>query len=437
MKPSPRCTVLLLISTLLGAVDNTRAPLDLMNSAVVHPSQSISSQLKGLPVVEPHIAAHPNSPNHLLVAAMIVTDVNNPYESSRLTSFVSQDGGLSWRETLHDWWGYDPWVAILPNGQTAMSWIGSKQSFQHKFPICFFSSSDGGLSWSDEVQILDGNYDGTKIVALGSTFYFTSVRFRPDMGADVVLYRRQNEQPFEQVAVVDGKGKRLNFCEPAVQTDGTVLVPASDFMRKIWVQRYDPKTKALSSAYNFSLNPGGAKGYMRMAADVGVSSKYKDRIYFVRATGSGAQSEGVWLNYSSDQGVTWSADKRIDLFEKAKASYALVASVAVNLVGDVCILWVDSQNDPLQKEFDTYIALSLDGGVHFQRPVRVTSKSWNPRTSANADVANKFPGGGHYVGITARRDESFQIVWSEPRSGLFELQTCRVEVKSQGRDANN
>ncbi|MBK7870047.1 MAG: exo-alpha-sialidase [Saprospiraceae bacterium] len=205
------------------------ANLDPNENAIVGKTVTIQSKFTGLPLVEPHISAHPANNDHLLVAAMVVTDVNNPYESCRLSSFISKDGGTTWTETAHNWWGYDPWTAMSSNGHTVMAWIGTKGSFQDQYPIQFFTSDDGGITWNDNVQTLGGGHDGTKLAALNEEFYFTTVRFRNDMGADVILYRRAGKAKFEEVARIDGKGERLNFCEPAMLSDGTVIVPASHF----------------------------------------------------------------------------------------------------------------------------------------------------------------------------------------------------------------
>ncbi|MBK7870048.1 MAG: exo-alpha-sialidase [Saprospiraceae bacterium] len=168
---------------------------------------------------------------------------------------------------------------------------------------------------------------------------------------------------------------------------------------------------------------------MRLVADLNVSSPCRDRLYFVRAVGTRERYEGIWLNYSTDKGETWSTDTRIDLFEKSIGSKAIVASVAVNKDGILGISWVDAQHDPAQQKNDLYFAISKDGGKSFQRPVRVTSVSSNPKTNANADVANKFPGGGHYLNIATKLDGSFQVIWSDSRSGIFELQTCNINIK--------
>ncbi len=397
----------------------------------ISPNLPIPSKFKGFPVVEPHLSAHPTDKNHLLAAAMIVTDINRPYQSCRLSSFVSKDGGKTWQETAHNYWGYDPWTAILQNGQTALSWLGTPGSFQHQFPIQFFHSDDRGQTWSGNTQTFKSphGHDGTKIVSRGENFYFTTVRFNGDMGADVVLYQRKNKGPFEEIAKIDGQGVRLNFCEPAILSDGTVVIPASHFLRKIWVQTYDPGSKTLSEKHMVSSRPGGARGYMRMSADTSAASPFQDRIYFVRALGSRGKYEGVWLNYSTDKGKTWSRDHRVDSFTSQLPSKAQVASLAINSKGVLAISWVDSQEDPEQKKNDLYFSFSKDGGQSFSSPHRITDVSSNPRTKQNGDVANKFPGGGHYLNLVAKPDGSFQLIWSDSRSGVFEMQTCQVSVE--------
>ncbi len=405
------------------------AYLDENQTLRVGATVTIKSGLEGLPVVEPHLSAHGEDNDHLLVAAMVVTDVNEPYRSSRLSSFVSVDSGRTWKETQHDYWGYDPWTAIGSKGATAMSWIGTKGSFQDSYPLVFFSSSDGGLTWDSEVQVAAGAHDGTKIDHRGDEFYFSAVRFREDMGADVVLYRRSGQGSFSEVAIVDGEGKRLNFCEPAILSTGKVLVPASEFLRKFWVYVYDSKESKLLGPRLVSSNPGGARGYMRLVCDASENSEFVDRAYFIRATGRGSRSGGVWLNTSADGGENWSADTRIDLFEDPRASGARLACAAVNNEGVLCVSWVDALEPDEQGTTDVFATVSYDGGESFQRPVRVTEVSANERTSSNADVANRFPGGGHYMGIDAKLDGSFQLIWSDSRSGIFELQTCNLTLE--------
>lgn len=390
---------------------------------------TIPSVFSDLPVVEPHISAHPLDKDHLLVAGMVVTDIENPYQSSRLSSFTSQDGGQTWEETTHDWWGYDPWTVLMADGQAIISWIGTKGSFQHKFPVQFLFSEDGGKNWLNHHQTLSGNHDGTKLTHENGTTYFTSVRFREHMSADVVLYGRNSQGDFQHLATVDGHGKRLNFCEPAILSDGSVLVPASDFLKKAWVWKYRPESGSLGDSSTITLQPGGAMGYMRMEADPYPGSPFHNSVYFVRALGRGENHDGVWLNYSRDGGNTWTQDIRVDQFGDQSGGKARLASLSVNQQGILLISWIDSREDKTQKENDLYVAVSENGGESFGKPVKVTEFSSDPHTPANGDAAVKFPGGGHYLDIATRADGSFQLVWSDSRRGHFELQTATIIVE--------
>ena len=428
------CAMLLVLGSCMGKAQNgpDYVKSEKANDAIPGKNIAIESQFKDYPLVEPTIAAHPNNNGHLLAAAMVVTDVDNPYESCRLSSFVSRDGGLTWEETTHDYWGYDPWVALLPNGRSALSWLGTSGSFQGRFPLDVFTSSDGGVNWNPEIQIFNGfghGHDGTKLVGYKDAFYLTTVRFNDDMSADVVLYESKRDGAFTEITSIKGKGNRLNFCEPAVLTNGNVVVPTMHGQGAVWAHIYNPENQELSGPFIISKNPKLGRGYSRMASDVGENSKYKDRLYFVRAVSEGTSSQGVWLNYSTDGGKNWTQEKRIDLFENAQTSKANVASVAVNKNGVVGVSWVDGQHSKDQKAYDVYFAISKDGGESFQHPIRVTEVSSNPRTPANADVANKFVGGGHYLGITSKADGSFQLIWSDSRTGMFRLQTSNIAIQ--------
>ncbi|SMD36712.1 BNR/Asp-box repeat-containing protein [Reichenbachiella faecimaris] len=414
--------VLLVVCFFTNRLCFSQAELKTVSSVMVGETVTIHSQFKGLPIVEPHLSAHPSDSLHLLAAAMIITNINQPYQSARLSSFVSKDGGQTWKETPHDYWGYDPWTAILPDGQTAMSWLGTSGSFKHQFPIQFFSSDNGGESWKDEVQTFKSNHghDGTKITGFKNNFFFTTVRFKDDMSADVILYQRTGNGSFNEITLVPSQGVRLNFCEPVILSDDTILIPSSHYLRKAWVQSYDLRAKVLSPKHLITTRPGGSRGYMRMTADTSPLSKFRNQIYFLRA------ADGVWLNYSIDKGETWSTDVRVDQFENGLPSKAMVASIVTNKEGVVGISWVDSQHNPNQEKYDVYFSYSIDGGMSFSKPARITKISTSPRSESNGDVANKFPGGGHYLNIVAKANGKFQLIWSDSRNGFFELQTCEV-----------
>ncbi len=401
----------------------------LTNQVQVGESICIHSTLTESPVVEPHLSVHPTDSNHMLIAAMVITDIQRPYQSGRLTTFSSTNGGQSWKETLNDYWGYDPWTCILPSGQSAVAWLGTEGKFQHEFPVQLFQSTALGVDWNKPQTIASRHgHDGTKIAAGSDRFYFTTVQFNDDMSADVVMFSAFPGKDFVEVARVKSGGVRLNFCEPVVLGNGSVVLPSSHFLKECWVQIYHPATNTLSEKYLVTHNAGGAKGYMRMTGDQS-QGPYHDRLYLIRALGSGDQYEGVWLNYSTTGGKTWSPDIRVDQFPSRHQSHAMLASIDVDDSGIVGISWIDRRPDSSTTGNDLYFTYSTDGGLSFHNPIRITDKSTNPKTRGNADVANKFPGGGHYMDIKGRGQKSFQLVWSDSRTGHFQLQTCRVDIK--------
>lgn len=384
------------------------------------PERPIRSR-EDLPLVEPCVAGHPRDDAHLLVGAMVVTDVSRPYESARLASFLSDDGGATWSETTHDAWDYDPWAAIGDDGEAVLAWIGTPGGFQDRYPVQLFRSSDGGRTWRAP-ETLAGAYDGTKVVAWRDRFWFTTVRFDEAMGTDVVLLTARGSGPFEEVARIPGRGARLRFAEPAVLPDGRVVLPAQRGDRT-FVQVFDPATGTLGPERHVHASSAASHGYVRLAADTAAASPYRGRLYLVRAAARGDEHLGVVLNVSADGGRTWREDRRVDRFAPPGPSRAQLATVAVNAEGVVAVTWIDAEEDPARHAYDTYLAVSFDGGESFLPPVRLSTASADPRTPRNADVANKFPAGGHYMGLAARAGGSFQAVWSDSREGVFVLRT--------------
>ena len=386
----------------------------------------IKSQFEDLPIVEPHLSVNPNNGQQLLAAAMVVTDIDRPYESSRLSSFVSEDGGITWKETAHDYWGYDPWTAISTDGKAVLTWLGTEKWFRHQFPIQFFTSLDGGKSWSNPQTVTSPHgHDGTKVVSHNDSFYFTTVEFQNDMSADVVLYRKTKDDPFSEIARIPGQGQRLNFCEPAVLSDSLVLIPSSNYRQKFWTTPFDPANGKMGDKQLVSINPGGGRGYMRLVSDSSPTSPFSGRVYFTRAA-AGSQS-GIWINYSSDEGLSWSKDIRVDQNESDKA---MVAAIAINTHGWVGISWVDRTDTKNPQSNHLYFTLSRDGGNTFSDSIRITREGSSPNTSQNGLTAKRFPGGGHYMNIAAKPDGSFQLIWSDSRRGVFSLYTCNISVSN-------
>jgi hypothetical protein len=393
-------------------------------SIVVGENILIPGLTPGLAIVEPHLSIHPTNPNHMLVAAMLITQKDNPYESAQLISFLSEDRGKSWHQTNHDYFGYDPWTAILSNGNTVMSWLGQPHSFTGEMPIRLFFSENGGKHWKQEVQHIAGEYDGTKMAIdhLQNKIIFAAASFGENMDVDIYMDQSSGGQRFDQPTRIKIDGDRLRFAEPAVLGNGIIALPVQEERNAVYCRISADGAKSFNERYLITRKLGVGKGYFSFASD-----PINNRLYFVRAVGKDNKYDGIWINFSSDLGKSWSRDIRVDWFDQALPSKAMVPNVAVNKDGIVGISWIDEQTKSGQK--DMYFAVSSDKGVSFGRAVRVTSQSSNPATPLNADVANKFPGGGHYNTMACASDGNFQLVWADSRTGVFRLQTCQIKIK--------
>ncbi len=106
--------------------------------------------------VEPHVASNPTDPLHLVAAAIVLDTAFMNWSSSAFASF---DGGLNW--SRHDFAmerRIDPWVMINNDGTVFITAIEILKNVKndHRFNMLIFNSADGGVTWNDDKNSLDG-----------------------------------------------------------------------------------------------------------------------------------------------------------------------------------------------------------------------------------------------------------------------------------------
>jgi hypothetical protein len=129
-----------------------------------------------------------------------------------------------------------------------------------------------------------------------------------------------------------------------------------------------------------------------------------------------------------------------------KESMQFQPVIAVNKDGVVAVSWYDTRDSKGGSEYHEYFAASVDGGKTFLPSVRVSSAPSNPRGEGNmtlapmvfdhkdesylslVSAANRWLGGGDYMGMTADKDGVFHPFWADARSGTFQAYTARVSV---------
>ena len=416
----------------------------------------VSTSLPQRPLVEPHLAAHPDNPRHL-VAATIVS-VTDPADRmlGRCAALASFDGGRTW--TAHQFQFprcYDPWVAVLDDGTAILVALESDNS--GAVPHMWLARSvDGGRSWPAALHSFGRSHDHPTLVVDRShtrshgALYVTSARTSRDAAG------RQRMKTFVARSVDGGRTFAITEHElsnllstttgAAVLDDGTLVVAATSNRRYVtdqrgtvplrsrlyWAMRADETSRLGPPLLISDTCAGGAgRGWPVIAADLSKAAT-RGRLY------AGCQdtiASGPYLMYSDDGGDRWSDPVRVAPHPAVDENERQNVNIAVNHDGVIGVSWHDRGPETTSTCWDVFAAFSPDGGATFTTPVKVTSQRSCPHDGPNGYAAEFFTFGGHYSGLAAAADGVFHVLWPDSRGRLFELRTATIRVKRNERRA--
>jgi hypothetical protein len=341
-------------------------------------------------------------------------------------------------------------------------------------------SEDGGRSWLAPSEIpCNPSWDHEQIVVdytkgrFAGRIYIAALYDYPVYRVGVFRSDDDGRTWTGPVEAANGGGTLgINDVTPMVLSDGTLVVPYADF--EFRPEKRPSKGKGTSSLWLVASSDGGVTfaaprkvltqefriggsdetlgvaGFPKFAAD-SESKAYKDRIY-VAWEDSRLGSYRVLFSWSSDRGKTWSPPRAVD-GGVARAVHQFQPAIAVNREGVVALTWFDTRNSADGKQYDQYLAASLDGGATFLPSVRVSSELSNPRGSGNRrqmtpstwvhkeklvlslHSAAGWTSGGHYMGLAADKDGDFHPFWVDARSGTSQIYTARVKVEAPSKTA--
>lgn len=170
--------------------------------------------------------------------------------------------------------------------------------------------------------------------------------------------------------------------------------------------------------------------------------RFRDRIYHLCGAIQGINPfGGIVVRYSDDRGDRWSDEIRINRLGNYEPLVRTPA-LAVNKDGVLGVVWYDARNDgsTIKGNFrcqEIFFTASVDGGETFLPDVKISSQRTCPASPANIPTALRFPAGGEYIGMVATPDGAFQVLWSDNRSGAYQLRMATVRVKPKVSSANN
>ncbi len=372
--------------------------------------------------VECQLAVSPRNPNTWIISSMIIDD---PLKwKIHCALWVSQNAGKTWRRTDFEDSFADPWVVINDHNQAYFSYLGKKVDAYHISP-------DGGQSWSNSIPV-GGSHDHPFNFSSGSNVYWWSTT-KGNRVLDLKIATDGDHFVDLKTFPIDNENNHDNFLGVALSTNELIL-PFSTYKstrRSVtskgdYILKVAPNGEILQKPTLITKMAGSRKGVKSLHADKS-SSSYKDNLYFLYPLGQNEVFKGIGMSISSDKGKTWK-DKIIQPPVPSNNKY-YCPTAAVNNKGILGVYWYERRNDRSRNNNDIYFTASLDGGESFMTPVRVTEVSGSPEPShSNGRVIKSFPGGGHYSGLSALKDGSFQLVWSDARSGYYQLYTTNVKV---------
>ena len=436
-----RSTALIFISLLFCGFLFAQNDKRVNSKIAVGKNMTVQYSNPNLPLVEPHLAVNPKNNDHMVIAAMVYDSASTSDSRTHFVIFATKDNGKTWKQTdLKMMVAFDPWVAVKNNNDVMLVGLVGLENNTRNF-LGYYTSDDGGFSWSKEVVNLGWGHDHPTMIIdhkNNDRLYLLSSLVKRNEAKQPISYAYLNYtddwKKFQDSAALFATGTGSSNTLTAAIDNGTIVLPYIEYT-VVNNAASTPSIKIIhansggifSGPFPLTEKLGIRKGFPVLAIDT--IGSYKGRRYFVKNSGSEpTRSQGLFLQYSDDAGRSWSDDIRIDHHE-AKEKFIRTAAIAVNKKGVLGVAWVDRRNDSSLKKNDIYFTISTDGGKTFHQEVRVTAVNSDPLNTANAKAAERHFSGGDYMGCVGKPDGSFQLVWADSRSGVFQLYMSNIKIE--------
>ena len=482
------------VSRFLGAALTLAATAGLAPPAVASPTPEdgaaprlvvgpdvLASRDGEFPHVEPMVAANPRRPKELLAGSIVFP---RPDRDSSCRVYASRDGGSTWtgitpggrRDS-----GADPQVAYTPHGTAIFVCLvdvpGEGGRFRSALHV--YRSGDGGASWEGPVELAANSYDHPQVAVDTTTgrhagTVYIGVLYGREYRVGVF---RSDDDGRSFVGPVEvargggyGGGHGLNVTGLGVLSDGSLAVSFMDFP----LGPPGEGAGATESASRMALSEDGGitfseprrvatrvqappeegparrlGGFPTWAVDTSGAAT-RDRLYHAWSDWRSGSAR-VLLTASDDRGRSWSEPVAVDPDAPAGAHQFLPA-LAVNAEGTLGVSYSDTRGFPEADGSHRRFTASVDGGVSFlasrllsstpsrpggdpanERPVFLPFDDGSGSLSlVFVSALGRWPGGGDYMGLAADARGAFHALWSDARSGAFQLWTSTVRVERGG-----
>lgn len=388
----------------------------------------LSASGPAAPLWESQLSASPSNPNQLLAVVIQFDSVTG--NDRTCVSWASFDGSQNWtRRALPIRCFGDPWGAILPDGSAVVVVLGDVNG--HEDNAFLLRSPDGGRTWPDAPLGLGAHHDHPMVIAQGNHIYVASgggLRNSANQHRDTVsvVHSQDGGRTFGAPTDVVASNLAYQAEGPVVLSDGTFVVGFHDYHWQIgdkwlanprsWMLRSTDQGRTFSEPLLISESCESRGGWPSMAADA------HDRLFWLCIAD---KFNGVLVQRSDDRGESWSEPLRLNHSQKADS---FTPSITINKDGIIGASWYEIHD---KNCFDVYFTASLDSGKTFLQEVKVSSLTSCPDTPQDRGVfvpETTSGAGGDYSGLAATSDGIFHVVWSDARTGIYQLRTATVAV---------
>jgi len=400
---------------------------------------------------EEQIVMNPNDTTNLVA---VWRDFRVGYRQAAYA--YSFDGGLTWGQDLfvepEYIWDSDPGITVDTAGNfyaVILSYTGSTSEPNGLF---VYKSTDGGVTWSDPVTVINGVpgvFEDKELIACDRSggpytdnLYVAWTRF---YSTQILMCRSTDEGNsfVGPVTISDMNG--VQWPVPCVGPNSEVYVA--------WVQyspgaiRFDCSTDGGETfgtditIQNVSFVSGYIYGDIMVfsfpAIDVDITGgPYNGNIYVAYMDyASGNTDTDIYFTCSTDGGNSWSQKIRINDDPLNNGCDQFHPWLFVAPDGNIIVVFLDRRLDSGNLLMDLYMTTSTDGGNSWSSNERITTVSSDPTAgsvfSTSNQPLNKFPikinhpviltgrAGliGEYIGVTASSINDIHPIWTDTRFG--------------------
>ena len=369
---------------------------------------------------------------------MLVSNPRNPLNmqfgvnsSTGQNAYYTTDG-YNWTSSnpsYHASTCCDPWSAFDSLGRLT---YGSGVSGQY-----VYRSADGGATYGPAILSVSGNDRNTLAADQTNGPYsnylyaaITPGNFSRSLNNGVTwtqTYAPSNTVPGTMIAV-GPNGATQGGCVMYVTNTGTSSNVTYTFHRSLnggsTITVRSSLTVAgyvgtLNTAGRLVINNGRTRPYPMIAMDNSYGPN-RGRLYLVYASndpvGNGNKPD-IILQYSDDQGATWSTRRTVNDNANPQLSDQWFPAIwCEKETGRLYIKWYDTRENPATYAVNVYATYTDDGGATFAPNQKLTNQSWTYPSPACAPNTNCYR--GDYDGMTANTKTGF-AVWYDGRSSTY------------------